>query len=115
MTKQEIERDDTQEIERAVYLDKVTELEKAWKELDNERSIVGRLDKQVAALTDKVASVEQQRDSLLQQFQELYNKHESMLEQCLNTATAITITNGKLSEAIVKHKFSLPQANTTTN
>lgn len=114
-TKQQVERDDTQAIQRAVYLDKVSELDKAWKEVDDERAKITKLEIEIAHLKDESALAKQQRDALLIQFQDLYNKHELLIEQCLNTSTALAITTGKLSEGLIKHKFTIPQPNSTNN
>jgi septal ring factor EnvC (AmiA/AmiB activator) len=79
---------------------------------DTTSATIGRLDRDVARLQDALQAEEEKNRRLIKQFEILYNMHESLLEQCLNTTTANTITTGKLSESIVKFKFIIPQANT---
>jgi len=93
------------------------DLEEARKQIDTlieERNsisaTVSRLDKDVAKLQDLFQAEEEKNRRLLKQFEILYNMHEGLLEQCLSQVTATTITNGKLSESIVKFKFIIPQA-----
>lgn len=79
-------------------------------ERDQLANKINELDISLAKQKDQLQAEQQKNENMLKQFEILYNMHESLLEQCLNTATAITITNGKLSEAIVKHKFTIPQS-----
>lgn len=113
MTKQQSSKnsDDSEEITRAVYLDNRTKLEEAWKEIDEIKAKVTKLDIEIANLKDLNINLEQQKQNLLQNFQTLYNMHESLLEQCLNTITANSITQGKLAEAVARFKFIIPEAN----
>jgi DNA-binding MltR family transcriptional regulator len=113
MTKQQqqqaTERDDTQEIQRGAYLEKVSELDKAWKELDDERNIVGRLDREVARLKDENVKQEQINQNLLKSFQDLYSIYSQLYDQVISSNTALTITTGKLAESLVRFKFIIPQ------
>ena len=71
---------------------------------------INELDKEVANLKDENGKIEQQKKNLLNNFQSLYTMHEQLVEQLLSTVTASTITTGKLSEALAKFRFQLPEA-----
>jgi len=111
MTKQQLphELDNTTEIERAVYLDNVAKLDEAWKEVDNERAKVNKLDIEIAHLKDEVAKQQQINQNLLKSFQELYTTYSQLYDQVITSNTALTITTGKLAESLVKYKFTIPQ------
>jgi len=98
------------DLERTLYLDKTNELQKAWKELDDERAKITKLDIEIAKLKDDKAKLEQIKDNLFQTFQDLYNQYQQLYDQVVNSNTALTITTGKLAESLVKCKFTIPQA-----
>lgn len=103
------ERDDTAEIQRGIYLDLKSKAEEAWKELDDERTKINRLDIQVANLKDENAKLEQIKQSLLKSFQDLYSIYSQLYDQVISSNTALTITTGKLAESLVHYKFTIPQ------
>lgn len=92
-------------------------------ELDIERSKIVKLDQQIAQLKDEKAELEQANALLIQQqkniannFQLLWNTHNSLLDDVVNTTLALTISAGKLSESSAKHRLTIPDtANITTN
>ena len=96
---------------RSEFLDMHSKLDTAWKELDDERKKLNKLDIEVANLKDENAKLEQQKQHLLNNFQQLYEFHTKLEDQVLNSQTAITITLGKLAEAIVRNKFIIPESN----
>jgi|SRR5215831_4186829 len=89
--------------------DNKAKLDEAWKELDDERNKIGRLDIEVANLKDLNAKLEQSNKELLQTVNTLYNLHRDLMEQSLKTSSALSITNGKLNEAIVRTQFIIPE------
>lgn len=115
-TKKEQQQDpEIEYISRETYLEHRAELDQAWKELDEAKDQrdalaqkINKLDIENAALKDDLAKQEQINTNITQQFKDLYLMHEQLLEQCLNTTTATTITNGKLGQAIVNYKFVIP-------
>lgn len=109
MTKQIEHDDDTEAIQRGIYLDLKSKAEEAWRELDDERLKINRLDIQVAHLTDDLAKQKQINDNLLKTFQELYNLNQQLYDQVVSSNTALTITTGKLAESLVRYKFTIPQ------
>ena len=98
------------ESERTLYLDKTNELQQAWKELDDERNKVNKLDLEIARLKDEKGKLEQTNQNIIKSFQDLYNCYIQLYDQTTNSNAALTITAGKLSEALVKYKFTIPQA-----
>lgn len=80
-------------------------------QVDSQADTINRLDKEVAALKDSNADMNRIKENMLASFQELYTNHKNLEEQVLNTITATSITNGKLTEALVKYKFIIPEAN----
>lgn len=112
MTKQQVDdndRDDTAAIARGIYLDLKSKAEEAWKELDEEREKIHRLDVTIASLKDEVGKQKQINENLLKTFQELYNLNQQLYDQVISSNTALTITTGKLAESLVRCKFILPQ------
>jgi|SRR5215831_9516407 len=103
------ELDDSTAMERAIYLDSKAKLEEAWKEIDDHKAKINRLDIEIANLKDLNARLEQQNKSLIDTLNTLYNFHKDIMEQAVKTSTAITITNGKLNEAIVRTQFIIPE------
>jgi predicted nuclease with TOPRIM domain len=98
------------EIAREEYLEHKAELEQAWKELDDERNKVNKLDLEIAKLKDEKGKLEQTNQNIIKSFQDLYNTYIQLYDQVTNSNTALTITAGKLAEALVKCKFTIPQA-----
>lgn len=105
----EDDRDDTDAIARGMYLDLKSKAEQAWKELDDERVIVNRLDIEVARLKDELAKQHQINNNLLKTFQDLYSVYSQLYDQVISSNTALTITTGKLAESLVHYKFTIPQ------
>lgn len=101
-------------ISREDYLEHKAELEQAWKELDEERKKVNKLDLEIAKLKDEKGKLEQTNQNIIQTFQDLYNQYIQLYDQVTNSNTALAITLGKLSESLVKCKFTIPtQSNET--
>jgi chromosome segregation ATPase len=71
---------------------------------------IGRLDRDVAKLKDRIGELEQQQDGVLPQFQDLYNKHEGLLEVVAQNLFASNISTGRLAEALARFKFIIPEA-----
>jgi chromosome segregation ATPase len=71
---------------------------------------IGSLDKEVAQLKDDKGKAEMQRDSILETFNNLYGNYQQLYDQVINASTALSITSGKLAEALIKNKFTIPQA-----
>lgn len=99
----------TEAQERIEYLEIHSQLDQAWKELDDERSKINKLDIEIAKLKDDNAKLEQIKQNLLQTFQDLYTQYQQLYDQVISSNTALTITAGKLSEALVRTKFTIPQ------
>src|SRR4249919_4207748 len=70
---------------------------------------VGRLDRDVAKQQDRIGELEQQRDAILSQFQDLYNKHEGLLDVVTQNIFASSMSTGRLVEAVTRFKFTLPE------
>ena len=70
---------------------------------------VGNLDREIARLKDENAKLEQTNQNIIKSFQDLYNCYIQLYDQITNSNAALTITAGKLSEALVKYKFTIPQ------
>jgi|SRR5690242_6419289 len=98
------------EIDRESYLEHTKELEQAWRELDEERKKINKLDIEIASLKDGIAKQEQINKNLLEQFRELYGSYQQLYDQVISSNTALTITTGKLAESLVRYKFTIPQA-----
>ena len=78
-------------------------------ERNNMSGTVNRLDRDVARHQDKIGELEQQRDSIVSQFQDLYNKHEGLMEVVAQNIFASSLSTGRLAEAITRFKFTLPE------
>lgn len=112
--REEEESDDTAAaIQRGIYLDLKSKAEAAWKELDEEREKIHRLDVTIAHLKDELGKQQQANENLLKTFQELYNLNQQLYDQVISSNTALTITTGKLAESLVRYKFILPQQEQT--
>lgn len=92
------------------YLEHKVELEQAWKELDDERNRINKLDIEIARLKDEKGKLELTNQNIIKSFQDLYNQYIQLYDQVANSNTALAITLGKLSESLVKCKFTIPQA-----
>ena len=95
---------------REEYVNHKAELEQAWKELDDERDKINKLDIEIAKLKDDKAKTDKINENLIQSFQDLYNQYIQLYDQVTNSNAAIVITSGKLAEALVKFKFIIPQS-----
>jgi SMC interacting uncharacterized protein involved in chromosome segregation len=98
------------EITRDGYLEHRAELDQAWKDLDDERNKVNRLDIEIAKLKDDTGKLELTNQNIIKSFQDLYNSYTQLYDQVTNSNAALTITAGKLAESLVKCKFTIPQA-----
>ena len=98
------------ETEREIYLDNKMKLEEAWKEVDDERQKINRLDIEIANLKDVNTKLEQINQNILKSFQDLYSQYQQLYDQVVSSNTALSITTGKLAESLVRFKFTLPQA-----
>jgi hypothetical protein len=98
------------EITRDGYLEHRAELDQAWKDLDDERNKVNRLDIEIAKLKDDNGKLELTNQNIIKSFQDLYNSYTQLYDQVTNSNAALTITAGKLAESLVKCKFTIPQA-----
>ena len=78
-------------------------------ERDSLAGKINQLDIEVAHLKDERSRLEQQRDNLFQNFKDLYSLYQQLYDQVISSNTAVTITAGKLSEALVRCKFTIPQ------
>ena len=96
--------------EREKYLDLTQKVELAWKEVDDLKNTIARLDRDIAKLKDDNGSLIQQRDGVVNSFQELYQKHDQLIQLVLNAIQATVITTGKLSEGVARYKFIIPEA-----
>lgn len=74
------------------------------------RLMIGKLDKEQAQLKDSYQSEQKKNENMFRSFEELYNKYLGLYEQISSTIAANSITTGKLAEALVRHKFTIPEA-----
>ena len=79
-------------------------------ERDQLASKITQLDIEIAHLKDAIGRQSKINDNLLDTFKELYAKHQDLYDQIITSNTALTITAGKLSESLVRSKFTIPQA-----
>ena len=105
----EREQQQEQDEQREIYLDHTAKLEAAWKELDDERNKVNKLDIEVAHLKDELSRQRQVNEALVKTFNEIYSMYQQLYDQVINSNTALAITVGKNAESLVKFKFTLPQ------
>jgi len=97
------------DLDQEIYFEHKQKLEAAWKELDDERTKVNKLDIEIAKLKDEKGKLEQTNQNIVKSFQDLYNNYIQLYDQVTNSNTALAITLGKLSESLVKYKFTIPQ------
>jgi len=72
-------------------------------------SKINSLDQEIAHLKDDRAKLQNQQDVIFKSFQDLYKMYEELYNQVISSNTALTITSGKLAEALVRCKFTIPQ------
>lgn len=80
------------------------------KERDQLANKVNELDINIAKKQDQIQAEQKKNENMFQSFEELYNKYLGLYEQISSTIAANSITTGKLAEALVRHKFILPEA-----
>lgn len=85
------------------------QIETLKQERDSIANTVNRLDRDLAQQKDKTAEQERIAQTLLKSFNDLYSIYSQLYDQVITSNTALTITAGKLSEALVKYKFTIPQ------
>jgi predicted nuclease with TOPRIM domain len=98
------------DVDRETYAEHTAELAQAWKELDDERNKINKLDVEIAKLKDDNGKLELTNQNIIKSFQDLYNSYTQLYDQVTNSNAALTITAGKLAESLVKCKFTIPQA-----
>lgn len=79
-------------------------------ERDQLANKVNQLDITLAKKQDDVQSEQKKNENMFKSFEELYNKYLGLYEQISSTIAANSITTGKLAEALVRHKFTIPEA-----
>lgn len=79
-------------------------------ERDQLANKVNQLDITLAKKQDDVQSEQKKNENMFHSFEELYNKYLGLYEQISSTIAANSITTGKLAEALVRHKFTIPEA-----